>query len=221
MKSLLPLLLGLCALIVAPASALTVAELTAIHDQRGEPYRLRSFTIDDEWRRGVADDLRRLAPDVRQEIMTAAASRFDGAQIHIFHQDDTSLISYVAALEVDGEIVLMTWHSTAFFERSSLVERRIGLLDAILQAFDPQRFPAGWAESTFGASIENIRAWADDEPGARDGLYPGWTYENRGGIQSLGNSIIPDWVEITVTSLDCPPRYPLQGWAVQFFCVAP
>ncbi|MBY4892367.1 hypothetical protein KUL25_06290 [Rhodobacteraceae bacterium N5(2021)] len=128
-------------------------------------------------------------------------------------------MSYIAALEVAGEIVLITWHSTLFFERPELVSRRIGLLDAVVQAFGPQRFAPGWAEATVGASIENINAWADDAPGARAGRYPGWTYEDRGGIQGLGNSVIPDWAEITVTSLECSPRYPRQGWAVQFWCV--
>ncbi|MBY4892366.1 hypothetical protein KUL25_06285 [Rhodobacteraceae bacterium N5(2021)] len=66
-----------------PASELTVAELTAIHDQRGEPYRPSSFTIDDVWRRAVSQDLRGLDPAIAQEVLTAAASRFDGAQIHV------------------------------------------------------------------------------------------------------------------------------------------
>lgn len=208
-------LLGLSALLAAPLSAFTVAELTAIHDRRAEPYEVSSVTIDDAWRRSVAEDLRFRDAQIATEVMNAAAGRFDGARIHIYNQADTSLVSYIAALEVDGEVVLLIWHSTAFFEIPELVERRIDLLDDVLQAFAPARFPEGWSEATFEAAIENMHAWAD---GDRSGPYPGWTYEDRGGIQSLANTVIPDWVEITVTSLECPPRYPQHGWAVQFFC---
>lgn len=221
LKPILSLLVGIFGLIAAPLGALTVTELTAIHDQRGEPYRLRSFTIDDAWRRAVSEDLRRFDSDVRQDILAAAANRFDGARIHVYDQSDTSLVSYITALEVDGEVVLLTWHSTMFFEIPALVERRIELLDAVVRAFDPQRFQPGWAQATVVASVENIQAWADEEPGTRRGQFPGWTYEARGGIQSLGNSVIPDWVEITVTSLECLPRYPQHGWVVQFFCTGP
>ncbi|MBF9041844.1 hypothetical protein HKCCE4037_00755 [Rhodobacterales bacterium HKCCE4037] len=205
----------LAAILATPLSALTVEELTEIHDRRGEPYGLNSVTIDDAWRRAVAEDLRYLDPEIATAVSNAAASRFDGARIHVYNQADTSLVSYIVALEVEGEIVLLSWHSTAFFEIPELVERRIDLLDEVVHAFAPTRFPEGWAEATVNASIETAHAWAD---GARTGPYPGWTYENRGGIQSLGTALIPDWVEITVTSLECAPRYPAQGWAVQFFC---
>ncbi|MEX3015092.1 hypothetical protein [Gymnodinialimonas hymeniacidonis] len=215
-QKLFAILLGLAALLAAPLSALTVAELTAIHETRNEPYELNSIVMDDEWRRAVAADLRFIDPSVAQEVLAAAASRFDAANIHIYQQADTSLVSHIVALEVEGEIVLLSWHSTAFFEIPELVERRIDLLDDVLQAFAPQRFQDGWAGQTFAATIENVHAWAD---GARDGPYPGWTYEDQAGVQSLGSSVIPDWVEITVTSLSCEPRYPSQGWAVQFFCV--
>ncbi len=209
-------LLWFATLLTAPLHALTVAELTAIHETRNEPYELRSMTIDDAWRQAVAEDLRFIDPNVAQEVMAAAASRFDGANIHVYQQADTSLVSHIVALEVCSEIVLLSWHSTAFFEIPELVERRIDLLDDVLQAFAPQRFQVGWAEQTFATTIENLHAWAD---GAREGPYPGWTYEDRAGVQSLGTTLIPDWVEITVTSLPCAPRYPSQGWAVQFFCV--
>ena len=208
-------LLVFAALLATPLNALTVAELTAIHDRRGEPYEVSNVPIDDAWRRTVGEGLRLRNADIAKEVMNATAGRFNGAQIHIFNQADTSLISYIAALEVDGEIVLLTWHSTAFFEIPELVERRIDLLDEVLHAFAPTRFPSGWSEATFNAAIQNMHAWAEGE---RSGRYPGWTYENSGGIQSLGNTVIPDWVEITVTSLDCAPRYPEQGWALQFLC---
>ncbi|MEJ6394730.1 hypothetical protein V8J82_15820 [Gymnodinialimonas sp. 2305UL16-5] len=197
------------------ATALTIAELTAIHDTRDEPYRLRSFTIDDEWRADVDADMRMRMPDIADEVMEATSGRFDGATIHLYEQDDTSLISYIVALEHRGEIVLLSWHSTAFFEIPTLVERRIALLDAVAEAYAPDRFAPGWAEATFSAAIQGVQDYHD---GVRDGPYPGWAYEDRQGIQTLGQSLIPDWVTITITSLDCAPRYPNEGWAILFLC---
>ena len=210
------LLLGLSALLAAPLHALTISELIAIHDQRGEPYEASSYTMDSTWRERLEQDLRRIDPAVAREVLSFAAGRLDGATLHVLQQGDTSLVSHIAAIELRGEIVLLSWHSTAFFEIQQLVERRIDLLNEVLMAFAPQRFPDGWAARTFQASIDNVHAYAD---GARNGPYPGWTYEDRAGIQSLGTSVIPDWVEITVSTLGCAPRYPAQGWAIQFFCM--
>ena len=195
--------------------AMTVEELTAIHDTRGEPYELTTSVVDDEWRRGLAGDLQRQPDDIRNEVTRALADRFDGARVHIYTQTDTSLVSYIVAFEVDGEIALISWHSVAFFEIPEIVERRVALLDAVGQAFDPARFRPGWAEEVMGDAIDRAHAWAD---GDRSGRYPGWSYSNRRGIQILGQTAIPDWIRITFTNLECQPRYPVYGWLLQFGC---
>lgn len=197
-------------------SALTLEELIAIHDARSEPYALRSFPIDDDLRASWAEQTTFEAPEVREGALAALASRFDGAVIHVFRQTDTSLVSHIVGLEMDGQIVLLNIHSVAFFEIPELVQRRMALFDAVLLEFDASRFEPGWTEAAFQAAIDAGHAYHD---GDRNGPYPGWSHSTDGTVQTLSIAAIPDWIDVTVTTLaDCPPRYPAQGWGLIFLC---
>ena len=88
--------------------------------------------------------LRFIDPEIAQDVMTASTSRFEGAEIHVFNQADTSLVSYIAALDVDGEIVLLSWRSTAFFEIPELVERGKLKLNYAWTMLDDQVSDSGW-----------------------------------------------------------------------------
>lgn len=210
------LLLCIAVLLGSPLHALTVADVTAIHDARNEPYELHSSIVDDALRRDMVEDMAYRDPEVRNGVITALTQRFNGATIHVYTQTDTSLVSHITAFEVDEEVVLLSLHSIAFFEIPELVERRIALFDAIVTAWDPRTFPQGWTEQNFEAAIEAAYAYQE---APNDGQYPGWSYNTPAGFQTLGMSRVPDWVNLTVTSItDCPPRYPTDGWALVFLC---
>ncbi|WP_224815092.1 hypothetical protein [Hasllibacter sp. MH4015] len=172
--------------------------------------------MDDAFRGNVAGDLAHRDAELRNSILAGLSGPFDGAIVHVYTQTDTSLISYITAVEREGEVVLLAMHSIAYFERPEIVERRFALFNALVNAWDPRRFGSQWTEETFGTAAEAVRAYAD---GARSGRYPGWAYENRRGLISVGQTVIPDWFAVTVTSIqNCPPRYPRDGWAILFIC---
>lgn len=207
------LVLLLCA---APLQALTVAEVTAIHDARAEPYALRSFPIDDATRRQVEENLAFLDPALRRDVILALNDRFDGGAIHVYQQTDTSLVSNIVAVELDGQVVLLHIESVAFFERPDIVARRVALFDAILAAFDGAPFPGGWTATAFADATDAALAYGD---GDRSTAYPGWVHATPPGYQTLGVALVPDWIGVTVTTItDCPPRYPQDGWMVVFLC---
>ena len=210
------LCLALAICLAAPLAALTAEELTAIHDRRGEPYELVSTVIDDATRARFEADMARRDPELRAGVMAALEGRFDGAVIHLYRQTDTSLRSYIVALEVGGEIVLVNIHSVAFFENSDIVARRMALFDAVTDAMAPDnRFGRGWTERSFGAAAQAARDYAD---GTAEGPYPGAVHATQGGVQSYALALVPDWIDVTVTALDCAPRYPIDGWALLFLC---
>jgi len=212
-----PLLLSFALFLLSTLTvpAFTLDDLIAVHDAREEPYEIRSYPVDAAFRAEVAAGLSRVDPEIRSDILHAFETRFADVTVHVLTNTDTILISYIAALEQEGEIALMEFRSTIYFERAEIVERRLALFSAILEDYAPGRFGADWAESTAEATIDTMQAYAD---GDRTGQYPDWEYENRMGIQSLGLTLIPDWLALTVTSLDCPPRYGESGWATLFIC---
>ncbi len=86
------LILAFTVLFSTPLHALTVAEVTAIHDARNEPDELRSSVVDDALRRDMAESMAYRDPAVRNGVIAALSQRFDGATIHAYTQTDTGLV---------------------------------------------------------------------------------------------------------------------------------